>query len=192
MACKHCESERIACVNAKCSDLGYFECEHLNIDHDGYLPYIPNVCGGDYAEVEFCLECGMIQGDFPISDETVKNAVDPDDDEDDDDWDDDDEENAPVNTPPPKIEVVLLPDYATIELQSLGALFSLPEAHSLKKEPHFKTWVTSVDPINGRIMAAAFIREDEISFTELAYVPDGYNLYQEVDWNDFTRFKREK
>jgi hypothetical protein len=41
---------------------------------DGYVPTDLNVGGGDYMEVRFCLECGQIQGEFPISEEVVKET----------------------------------------------------------------------------------------------------------------------
>jgi len=44
---------------------------------NGYVPDL-SVIGdeyGDYIEFEFCLDCGKIQGTFPISDEQVEKAI---------------------------------------------------------------------------------------------------------------------
>ena len=72
--CK-CGSNRIARVSAKCSDLCWVEAPHLGIEKDGYVP--TNIGLGDdedYVDVDFCLDCGRLQGDFPISDAQVKKA----------------------------------------------------------------------------------------------------------------------
>ena len=78
--CK-CGSERIAKVGGKCSDLGWFSVPHLNIDHDGYHPNIDGVCESDYVDLSFCLDCGKIQGNFPISDEDIKKVFEEDEDD---------------------------------------------------------------------------------------------------------------
>ena len=65
MACKNCKSVRVASITAKCSDCfgivyddGYSE--------NGYVPGDIGIGDGDYVEFEYCLNCGMIQGDFPL------------------------------------------------------------------------------------------------------------------------------
>jgi len=61
-----CNSERIASINGKTSDMCNFQYKDINTE--GYVPRL--VIGdqyGDYIEFEFCLECGKIQGSFPIS-----------------------------------------------------------------------------------------------------------------------------
>lgn len=62
--CKTCNSNRIASVNSKASDLHYVEIN--GNDHDGYLPYDMGIGGEDYVEFEWCLNCGQIQGTFPL------------------------------------------------------------------------------------------------------------------------------
>jgi len=74
--CSNCESSRIAEVQSKASDLSTFSYNDLEVD--GYLPYSVGVGGGDYCEITYCLDCGMIQGDFPISDEALCDAFDVD------------------------------------------------------------------------------------------------------------------
>ena len=72
----NCKSDRIALINGKTSDLCQFS--YKDIDVDGYVPQgiiIGDGGYGDYITFNFCLECGKIQGKFPISDKQVKEAV---------------------------------------------------------------------------------------------------------------------
>jgi len=76
MKCK-CGSERIMSISGKTSDM--FSCSYGDIEHQGYVPngiVIGEDGYGDYIQFDFCLECGKIQGDFPISDARVKKALD--------------------------------------------------------------------------------------------------------------------
>lgn len=64
MSCQRCNSNRVAEVSAKCSDM----CG-VNLgdsDHEGYVPKDLGVGGGDYVEFIFCLDCGQLQGNFPL------------------------------------------------------------------------------------------------------------------------------
>jgi len=63
MACK-CGSERIVnilghCVDECCIRLGNFE--DMN-----YVPDDMEIGGGDDLEFSYCLDCGKIQGEFPV------------------------------------------------------------------------------------------------------------------------------
>jgi len=63
MSCK-CESERIVHVSAKCSD----RCD-VSIGTKELSDYVPRDMGighGDYVEFSYCLDCGQIQGEFPL------------------------------------------------------------------------------------------------------------------------------
>jgi len=65
MKCKNCNSTRIAGVHAHCRD-----CCFVNIgdnEHEGYVPNDIGVGGGDSVNIDYCLDCGMIQGNFPIA-----------------------------------------------------------------------------------------------------------------------------
>lgn len=42
--------------------------------YDGYVPDGLNVGGGDYLEFNMCLNCGKVQGEFPLTDEQVSIA----------------------------------------------------------------------------------------------------------------------
>ena len=66
MICKKCNSERVATINAKCSDMCQIITDEIN--QDGYVPHNIGIGGGDYIEFDYCLECGQIQGDFPVED----------------------------------------------------------------------------------------------------------------------------
>ena len=71
-----CESQRIAFINGKTSDLCQFS--YKDIDVNGYVPQgiiIGDNGYGDYINFDFCLDCGKIQGKFPISDEQVKESI---------------------------------------------------------------------------------------------------------------------
>ena len=71
MKCQRCESTRLAGVNAKCSDLCQFIDHQGGRDRDYYVPEQVGVGGGDYVEFDYCLDCGQIQGQFPIPQEKV-------------------------------------------------------------------------------------------------------------------------
>lgn len=64
--CQRCGSERVAEICAKCSDLcstsiGVLDC-------DGYAPQDMGLENdyGDYVHFSYCLDCGQIQGKWPI------------------------------------------------------------------------------------------------------------------------------
>jgi hypothetical protein len=65
MSCKKCGSKRIVDMSAKCSD-----CCWVNMvggrGEDGYVPSGMGIGGGDYVEMRWCLDCGQIQGEFPL------------------------------------------------------------------------------------------------------------------------------
>ncbi len=64
MKCDRCESKRLMTVTAKCSDLFHAYVEGREID--GYVPRNLNLGGGDYVEFDSCLDCGKIQGPYPL------------------------------------------------------------------------------------------------------------------------------
>lgn len=64
MSCQRCKSIRIANVTAKCSD-----CCGIDIgdySHEGSIPKDLGIGGGDYVDFAYCLECGQLQGQFPL------------------------------------------------------------------------------------------------------------------------------
>jgi hypothetical protein len=64
--CQRCKSDRVFTVGAKGSDRhsGSFKGEEF----DGYMPSGLNLGGGDYLELDICLECGQAQGQWPVHD----------------------------------------------------------------------------------------------------------------------------
>lgn len=71
MKCK-CGSKRIISVSGKCSDmcvLAYYGTEIC-----GYVPQGVGISNNeDYLDFSFCLDCGKIQGEFPISEKLIDN-----------------------------------------------------------------------------------------------------------------------
>lgn len=78
-----------------------------DLEHDGYVPYIEALGGGDYLEIRFCADCGLLQNFQPLTDRQIAAAFtgdeidddldddfDDDFDEDDDDWEEQDPEDA--------------------------------------------------------------------------------------------------
>lgn len=68
--CRKCGQGRIADVNAKCSDrctvMLNSRSQQAVLQHDGYVPADMGIGGGDYVRFEYCLDCGTIQGRFPL------------------------------------------------------------------------------------------------------------------------------
>ena len=64
MKCQKCSSERVANISGKTSDMCYVCIKE--IESNGYVPCDMNIGGGDYIEFHFCLECGQIQGQWPL------------------------------------------------------------------------------------------------------------------------------
>lgn len=66
MNCDRCNSERVVSISGKCSDL--FNANYSDKELTDYVPNDMGIGGGDYIEFSYCLECGKIQGEFPIPD----------------------------------------------------------------------------------------------------------------------------
>lgn len=62
--CQRCKSSRVVSASAKCSDL--FHAAHGDREHNGYVPDDLGVGGGDYLEINWCLDCGQLQGEWPL------------------------------------------------------------------------------------------------------------------------------
>lgn len=65
VSCQRCHSPRVATLSGKCSDMCNFQLGDL--DHDGYVPDDVGIGGGDYIELDYCLDCGQIQGKWPLA-----------------------------------------------------------------------------------------------------------------------------
>jgi hypothetical protein len=65
MNCQKCNSEHVLTVSGKVSDLCFVQFPDGS-ERDGYVPRGLRIGGGDYLDFAYCLDCGVIQGDFPI------------------------------------------------------------------------------------------------------------------------------
>lgn len=73
MSCQRCQSERVAEVSGKCSDM----CDY-QVGTTEVLGYVPNdlgVGGGDYLEFKYCLNCGQLQGKFPLPPAEIEKDI---------------------------------------------------------------------------------------------------------------------
>lgn len=77
MSCSFCNSVRVASLSGKCSDMCYFSV--AGKEKLGYAPCDAGVGGGDYIELKYCLDCGKIQGKFPLPPTELENPPDEDD-----------------------------------------------------------------------------------------------------------------
>ena len=73
MKCRVCESERIANVHGHCRDSCHVTFGSL--ESEGYVPDGLNIGGGDCVEFDYCLDCGSIQAQFPVSTDAVMAAL---------------------------------------------------------------------------------------------------------------------
>jgi len=64
MSCSKCKSDRILSVNAKCSDMCFVQIN--GYEKSDYVPNDLGIGGGDYVHFDMCLECGQVQGVFPL------------------------------------------------------------------------------------------------------------------------------
>jgi hypothetical protein len=64
-----CGSTRIMDVCGKVSDM--FGAGTQGKQYSGYVPAGLNIGEGDYLEFGYCLDCGRIQGKFPIDMKTI-------------------------------------------------------------------------------------------------------------------------
>lgn len=62
--CQSCNSERILSVQSHASDMHSWSIG--DIENDGYLPTDLGIGGSDDCEFELCLDCGMLQGEWPL------------------------------------------------------------------------------------------------------------------------------
>lgn len=72
-----CGGHRFAYLNSVARDCNYLEVPHLKYSDDrgGYLPKICPGFKGDGFCGAVCLDCGRVQGKFPISDESIENVL---------------------------------------------------------------------------------------------------------------------
>lgn len=70
MACQKCSSNRVMTFNGKCSDLfmaSMYDSEADEVhEEEGYVIRGVNIGGGDYISASVCLDCGQLQGQWPV------------------------------------------------------------------------------------------------------------------------------
>lgn len=64
MNCDSCNSNRMVIVSGKVSDMCYVE--YMDAIHQGDVPSGLNIGSGDYIELNICMNCGKVQGQYPI------------------------------------------------------------------------------------------------------------------------------
>jgi hypothetical protein len=74
--CIKCKSDRIIDLQAHCSDLFCLNYKDREIISSDYVPYEMGIGGGDDVLLEICMECGQVQGEFPIDHELFKEGED--------------------------------------------------------------------------------------------------------------------
>ena len=72
MGCIKCNGENILSIGGKTGDLCSGELQ--GIDFEGGVPEGFNLGGGDYLQFKLCIDCGQVQGEFPITDDAVNEA----------------------------------------------------------------------------------------------------------------------
>lgn len=64
MICQNCGKDRVLSVSGNTSDMCHSKIQ--NKKRDGYVPCGANIGGGDYLEFKVCLDCGQMQGKWPV------------------------------------------------------------------------------------------------------------------------------
>jgi len=67
MKCQTCQSERVANISGKCSDLCSVQIPSEGYESQGYNSLRGPLGSSDYIELRVCLDCGQVQGDFPLA-----------------------------------------------------------------------------------------------------------------------------
>lgn len=65
MRCQTCNCENVVRIAAHCSDL-FVLTDNQGREYRGYVPTDLGIGGNDDVRFSFCLDCGQIQGRFPI------------------------------------------------------------------------------------------------------------------------------
>lgn len=70
--CQRCKSRRVVKVSGKTNDMCFVMV--LNRSRDGYVPRDMNIGDGDYLRFHYCLECGQMQGKWPLATTELEDA----------------------------------------------------------------------------------------------------------------------
>jgi hypothetical protein len=86
MVCSRCKSSRVLYITIKATDAGgSFDIDGKEENIEGYIPNDLGIGGGDYVEFKYCLDCGQMQGKFPLKEielevakeETIEEDINP-------------------------------------------------------------------------------------------------------------------
>jgi hypothetical protein len=73
MSCQRCQSDRIVSVHGKCDDRCTVSMNGNEMN--GYVPDDIGVGGSDYIEIDCCLNCGQLQGEFPLPPADIEKDI---------------------------------------------------------------------------------------------------------------------
>lgn len=73
--CQRCDGSRVARVLARCSDMCGIDLGDKR--RHGYVPRDLGIGGGDDLYFAYCLDCGQIQGRFPLATTALEEGRDP-------------------------------------------------------------------------------------------------------------------
>lgn len=68
-----CNHERKLSITAKCSDMCSLSFPGGVRQDDGYVPQGLSIGGGDYIEMDVCIDCGVVIG-FPKAEDVMRIA----------------------------------------------------------------------------------------------------------------------
>ena len=72
--CDRCGSMRLMNIIGKVSDRCIVKYPNGE-DQIGYVPTRFGIGGSDYIEFTFCMDCGKIQGSFPVAPDVHENSI---------------------------------------------------------------------------------------------------------------------
>lgn len=75
MKCQTCNSTRLIGVSSHSKDMCVISVG--NKEHDGYAPYDMGIGGGDDVEFDLCLDCGQMQGTWPLPTSSLEKKFAP-------------------------------------------------------------------------------------------------------------------
>ena len=70
MQCQKCESYNVASINCDFTNYGSIYIPKFVVEFSK-VPCGMNTGNDDYLDLKFCLDCGQVQGEFPVNMETV-------------------------------------------------------------------------------------------------------------------------
>ena len=74
MKCKRCGGKRVANAGGKTSDMASVSLGDK--EKQGYVPRDMGIGGGDYIEFSYCLDCGQMQGKWPLKETELERGED--------------------------------------------------------------------------------------------------------------------